>query len=135
MSVTKWQNRFTALFLLLLASFSLLHLFVGCFHLLVPEIGYLYLALLCVFLWISACLPHGILIGMPLSAVLLYYIYRTCSTDLSLELFDVLDRISETYYYHFYLTNSVQVFSNSVASHLVIILFLIFVLPKNLQLL
>ena len=127
MSVTKWQNRFTALFLLLLASFSLLHLFVGCFHLLVPEIGYLYLALLCVFLWISACLPHGILIGMPLSAVLLYYIYRTCSTDLSLELFDVLDRISETYYYHFYLTNSVQAFSNSVASHLVIILFLMFV--------
>ena len=128
MPVKKWQNYFTVLFLLLLASFSLFHLFVGCFHLIVPEIGYLYLALLCIFLWISACLRHGILFGMPFSALLLFYIYRTYSTDLSQELFDFLDRISETYYYHFYLSDSIQVFSNSVDSHLVIVLFLMFVI-------
>ena len=124
----KWQNRFTVLFLLLLASFSLLHLFIGCFRLIVPKIGFLYLALLCLFLWISACIPHGILIGMPFSAALLYFVYRTYSADLFQELYDFLDRISDTYYYHFYLSDSIQAFSSSVDSHLVIVTLLMFII-------
>ena len=53
-------------------------------------------------LWFSACIEWGLLLGMPVSAGLLYAAYRRFSGDAINELRDLADRIAGAYYTQYY---------------------------------
>ena len=116
------------LILLLLGMFSLCALVSESFSLLLPRQTWFWLALLCMLLWFVSGFRHGILIGMPLCALALYYLYRQDAQDLLLELRDILEHIEAAYYSHF--TDSIYSFSSetAISSHMTALLFVFFLI-------
>ncbi len=116
------------LFLLLLGMESLCALLTESFHLIVPVQAYLWLALLCLFLWIAANFRYGILIGFPLSALTLLLLYREYSQDLMKEFQDLMGHISAAYYGNYSTSGSLNGFEAVSDSHMTSLLILLFLL-------
>ncbi len=119
-------NRVTCLGLLLLAMSSLCSLLLSTFSLLAPKMIYGWLALLCIFFWVSVVFRRGYFIGMPLSAALLFILYRFWSEDLGAELQDLLDAVSSAYYSSFSSAVSDAPFQPAASSHMVALLLILF---------
>ena len=121
-------NRFANLFVLLLCMLSLCALARDSFSLLLPDETFLWLALLCLLLWLATTFRRGVLIGLPLSALVLWYLYQERSFDLLTEMKDMLDRISSVYYGSYSTTNALITADGAAGNHMVGILFIFFVL-------
>ena len=119
-------NRAACLGLLLLGMSSLCALLISSFSFLAPKQIYGWLALLCVFFWISVVFRRGYLVGMPLSAAVLFVLYRFWSEDLGAELQDLLDAVSNAYYSSFSSAVSDGSFQPAVSSHMVALLLILF---------
>ena len=119
-------NRVTCLGLLLLGMTSLCSLLLSTFSLLASKQIYGWLALLCVLLWISVVFHKGFLLGMPFSAAVLFVLYRFYCEDLGAELGDLLDAVTNAYYSSFSNAVSDGPFQPAVASHMVALLFILF---------
>ncbi len=120
-------NRGSNLFLLLIGMESLAALLQESFSLFLPQETWLWLGLLCLLLWIAASFRHGALIGMPLCALLLYYLYRTATADPLLELRDLADHITSVYYGYF--SNGVPYpFEGAAESHMFALLLIMFLI-------
>ncbi|MCR5090276.1 MAG: hypothetical protein K6C08_12295 [Oscillospiraceae bacterium] len=116
------------LFLLLLGMESLCALVTESFHLITPVQTYLWLALLCFLLWIASHFRYGILVGLPLSALTLYLLYREYSKDLLAEFQDLMGHISSAYYGNYSTSGTLYSFEASGDSHMTALLFLMFLL-------
>ncbi|MCR5136766.1 MAG: transglutaminase-like domain-containing protein [Oscillospiraceae bacterium] len=125
-------NRVGSLLLLLTASESLLALFRSSFSLVFPDSVFLWLGLLCCLLWAAASFRFGFFIGVPLSAAVLWYLYRYYTTDLVSELRDILDHLTAEYYAH-YGSNPVVSYSGYSDSHMVAILVVMFLIAAFLS--
>ena len=75
-------NRFANLVILELSMLSLCSLIRDSFALVLPPETFLWLALLCLLLWIAESFRFGALIGLPFSAAVLWYLYQNRSVDL-----------------------------------------------------
>lgn len=114
--MNKAMNRSFALILLLLFVFSQSYLLAESFSIVVSPAASVWIAALCVSVWLAGVFRHGIFISLPLSVGLLYGAYRFYAPDVSAELVDVLDKLAGAYYEHFYAPGSVYAFS-SVTAH------------------
>ena len=94
-------NRTANLLLLLLGMESLCLLISDSFYLLLSSESFIWLGLICLLLWISSSFRHGILIGMPLNAGILFYLYHYRCENLLDELQDALEHVNAAYYGHF----------------------------------
>lgn len=126
-------NRLSTLGLLLLFTFSFTYLAAGSFGFTLDSLMPLWLACICLSVWISADFRHGILLGLPLSALILYIAYRTYDGELILQLSDFFDRLTGAYYQRFYSPGSHYAFSNYTENHSLILLFLAFLLASYLS--
>ena len=121
-------NRLANLFVLELCMLSLCALARDSFSLLLPAETFLWLALLCLLLWVATSFRRGVLIGIPLCAVVLWYLYQERSFDLLTEMKDMLDRISSVYYGHYSTTNALITADGTAGNHMVAVLFIFFIL-------
>ena len=121
-------NRGANLFLLCLGMLSLCALVRDSFELILPDETFLWLALLCFLLWLSTAFRYGILAGLPLSALTLWYLYRNISVDLLAEAGDLLDHIGSVYYGHYSSSSGAFAVTDFSGNHEVAVLFLFFIL-------
>ena len=128
MDMNTHLNRASNLILLLVGLESLCVLIKESFSLLIPSDTYIWLALLCLLLWIASGFRWGILIGMPLSAAVLYYLYHYRTEDLLVELKDLLEQISAAYYGHFSGIIPTNGYESGTGSHMVAVLLIFFLL-------
>lgn len=128
--MNKAMNRAANLFLLSLFIFGQTYLIADSFGFRVDSAAPLWLAALVVSVWLAASFRHGIFLGLPVSALLLYAAFRRYSPELSAELLDVLDRLAGAYYEHFYAPGSLYSYANAVGSHTMVFLFLGFLLAS-----
>ena len=126
----KHYNRAVCLALLLLFSYSLLTLLISCLGCTVQRSFYLWTALLCVSTWYTTCTRHGMWIGLPLSAVLLFAASRYFPSDLSLQLNDVIDRLTGAYMEQIIYPGEAYSYLNGSADHSLLLLFLAFLLSS-----
>ena len=125
-------NRASNLLLLFLGVFPQIYLLSESLDCTVDRSLPFWLAALCVFVWIAATYHRGLLIGMPLSALALYFAYLHYDANPSLQLVDLFDRITGIYYEHIYAPGSSYVFSSGVTSHSLVLVFLGFLLAAYL---
>lgn len=85
----KALNLAANLLLLVLGAESIGALIANTFSISVPSQTWLWLALLCVLLWIATFFRKGILIGMPLCAAVLWILYKRDPEDLLIEFHDL----------------------------------------------
>ena len=121
-------NRATSLGLLLLGTSSICALIITTFSLQASPQIYWWLALLCVLIWIAVVFRKGFLIGMPLSAAVLFFLYRCRSDDLGAELQDLMDAVSSAYFSSFGNSSAEEVFEPAVSSHMVALLLILFLI-------
>ena len=130
--MTRILNRLTNLVLLELGILSMLSLMADSFGCRVGTSFWIWMGLACVLLWIAGSFRKGILVGMPLSAVLLYAAYRFYGAKPWEEALDFIDRISGAFYTHITHPGGEYPYANAVSSHALILLFLGFLLGAYL---
>lgn len=123
-------NRSASLFLLLLHVLPLMYLISDSFGCRLEAAFPLWMAGLCLTMWLSVSFRHGVFIGLPFSALLLYAAYRHYGQSLVPELTDLLDRITGAYYEHFYAPGSSYLYADGVLSHSLIFIFLGFLIAS-----
>ena len=121
-------NRFANLMVLELSMLSLCALVRDSFALVLPPEAFLWLALLCLLLWIAESFRFGALIGLPFSAAELWYLYQNRSVDLVQEAQDLLERISAVYYGHYSAGAAAASPEGLTGNHMVVLLFVFFIL-------
>ena len=121
-------NRAANLVLLEMSMLSLCVLVRDSFSLVLPAETFLWLALLCLLLWVAMTFNRGFFIGMPLSAAVLWYVYTSRSADLMAEVRGLLENISAVYYGHYTGTTAVATAEGMTGTHEVAVLFFFFVL-------
>ena len=121
-------NRFANLVILELSMLSLCALIRDSFALVLPSEAFLWLALLCLLLWIAESFRFGALIGLPFSAAVLWYLYQNRSVDVIAEAQDLLERISTVYYGHYSASNAAVSVEGLSGNHMVVLLFVFFIL-------
>ena len=131
--VKKTVNRLSVLFLMLLGVLPQIALTVQSLdcgadrHLWLWMLG----AALC--LWVCACFPRGLLLGMPLSAALLYAASRCFEANPIPQLDDLIDRFSGAYYTSFLYNGSPYQYQYSVEDHSFLLLLISFLLLAYLS--
>jgi len=125
-------NRAGNLLLLLLGVLPQIYLLSDTLQCTVDRRMPLWIVFLCCCLWAAASFPKGLLIGMPLSALTLFAAYKSYDANPTVQLVDLFDRISGVYYEHFYAPGSTYVFTDSVPSHALLLVFLAFLLAAYL---
>ncbi len=131
--MSKHLNRLSNLFLLCLGSVCQLEIIRSSFSCKVESSLWVFLSIFCVFLWISASYRRGIWIGMPLSALGLYLAARFYDSNPSLELQDLIDRISGAFYTHITHPGLEYPYANLVSSHCFVLLLVGFFLAAYLS--
>ena len=121
-------NRLSTLFLLCLATLSLIYLIADSFSCYTDPSLLIWLLASCLLLWIAGSFPKGFWLGMPLSAILLYAAYRVYDADPVVQLSDLLDRITGAFYTHVTHPGSVYPYADGAESHSLVLLFLGFLL-------
>lgn len=130
--MNRFLNKSANLLLLALYTLSITGLVAGSFGYTVHGSLYLWLAGLCVSVWISAHFRRGLLLGLPLSALLLYAACRSYGGSLPAQLADALDMAVAAYRQRFGSTASyVGVLTDK--SHDLVLLFLAFLLASYLS--
>ena len=127
-----WANRLSNLFLLCLCSLSQLAIIRDSFDCQTAPETWIWLLLLCLLLWYSSSFKRGILLGMPLAAALLFFVYRHYGGSPALELQDLIDHISGAFYSHITHPNEVYPYTNASGSHTLVLLLLGFFLAACL---
>ena len=130
--MNKHFNRAATLFLELMGVYSLLALILETLDCHVSGGFVLWAVALCLTTWFSACYRRGLLIGMPLAALLLYLVYQNFGANPVAQLNDLFDRITGVYYEHFYAPGSSYPYLNAVSDHSMILLFLAFLFSAYL---
>ena len=131
--MSKHLNRLSNLLLLCLGSVCQLEILRSSFSCTVEPSLWVFLLLSCVLLWVSASYRRGIWIGMPLSAALLFVAARFYHSSPSLELQDLIDRISGAFYTHITHPGVEYPYANLVQSHSFVLLLLGFFLAAYLS--
>ena len=131
--MTRLLNRSSTLFLLSLYVISLIYLIEGAFGFTLDEFAPLWLMGICLSTWIAADFKHGLFLGLPLSALLLYAAYRTYDDQLVFQLSDLFDKITGAYYERFYAPGSSYGYSDYAPSHTLILLFIAFLIASYLS--
>ena len=126
-------NHFSNLLLLLLGTESIGLLIAETFSISVPPLTWAWLAVLCVLLWVASSFRRGILIGMPLCAAVLWYLYKIDEEDLLIEFQDLLEHVNAAYFGHFSGSGSVYLYSDQAAGHMTALLFVLFLLAAFLS--
>ena len=121
------------LLLLLLGVESIGALIADTFSIEVPSETWLWLALLCVLLWIASSFHRGILIGMPLCAAVLWILYRRDSEDLLIEFHDLLEHVSAAYFGHFGGNGSAAMVVDEASGHMTALIFVLFLIAAFLS--
>ena len=122
--MSKSLNRLSNLFLLCLGSACQLEIIRSSFSCTVERSFWVFLLISCVFLWICSAYRRGIWVGMPLSAALLYLAARYYHSSPSLELQDLIDRISGAFYTHITHPGLDYPYANLTSSHSFVLLLL-----------
>ena len=131
--MNKHINRAATLYLILLSVLSQAYLMnetLGC------KVSWsfpLWVILLILLTWFSACFRRGIFIGMPLAGLVLYLAYHSLGANPSAQLNDLFDRITGVYYEHFYAPGASYSFLNSVPDHTLVMIFLAFLLAAYMS--
>ena len=120
-------NRLVSLLLLTLGMDCLFVLLRDSFSLIVPDEARIWLLGFCVLLWFSTSVRFGFLVGIPLSILSIWYLYRNYTADLFAEFQDILDHIVSTYYSH-YGNSAVSSYAGYADSHMVGLLILVFLI-------
>ncbi len=128
----KALNLAANLLLLLLGAESIGILIAGTFSVTVPSETWLWLALLCVLLWVASSFRRGILIGMPLCAAVLWFLYRNDEEDLLIEFHDLMEHVNAAYFVHFG-GGSAYLYTDQAAGHMTALLFLLFLIAAFLS--
>ena len=128
--MNKVLNRGVCLLLLFLYSFSLLALIIQSIGCSVQPAFYLWTALLCISTWYTTCTRSGMLIGLPVSALILFAASRVFPSDLSLQLSDVLDRLTGAYMEQIVYPGEAYAYLNGTADHSLLLLLFIFLLAS-----
>ena len=128
----KTLNLAANLLLLLLGTESIGALIADTFSIAVPDETWLWLALLCVLLWIATFFRRGILIGMPLCALVLWFLYRNDSEDLLLEFQDLLEHVNASYLGYFGGNGSPYPYTDLASGHMTALLFILFLIAAFL---
>ena len=126
-------NRFSNLILLLLSILPLTALIIHSFSLIADRSFMLWAGALCLFMWLAANFRRGLVPGLLLSGLLLFFAYRHFSPDVRMELTDFFDRITGVYYEHYFAVDSQYPFENAVDSHTFILLAIIFLLAAYMS--
>ena len=126
-------NRASTLGLLLLYTLPISYLIAGCFHLTLDSYTPLWLIGICLSVWIAADFKHGVFLGLPLSAVILFAAYRTYDGELAVQLSDLFDRMTGAYYERFYAPGSSFGYAYFSESHTLVVLFIVFLLASYLS--
>lgn len=126
-------NRFSNLLLLLLYILPQTCLIIDSFGFTADSRLYLWIAALCLSVWVAAGFRHGIFLSLPVSALILYRAYRQCAVNLTAELTDFFDKLTGAYYVHFYSPGSTYSYACSAEYHTLILLFLAFLLASYLS--
>lgn len=121
-------NRLSNLFLLCLATLSLIYLIANSFQCYTDPSLLFWLLAACALLWVAGSFPKGFWLGMPLSAVLLYGAYRFYAADPVLQLSDLMDRVTGAFYTHVTHPGAVYPYADGAESHSLVLLFLGFLL-------
>ena len=129
----KVLNLASNLLLLLLGAESIAALIVETFSISVPTRFWIWLGVLCLLLWVASSFRRGILIGMPLCAAVLWYLYRIDEEDLLIEFHDLLEHISTVYVGHFTGSDSVYQVTDQTAGHMTALLFILFLFAAFLS--
>ncbi len=125
-------NRLSSLFLLCLGVCCLTALIGSSFSLLFSPSLWLWLLGSCVLLWIAASFRRGILVGMPLAALLLYGATRVLGANPVAQLNDLLDRVTGAFFTHVTNPGAPYGYINSVSSHSLVLLYLGFLIAAVL---
>lgn len=123
-------NRGVCLLMLALYSYSLLSLLIRSINCSVQPAFYLWTALLCISTWYTTCTRSGLLIGLPSSALLLFGASRFFPSDLSLQLNDVLDRLTGAYMEQVVYPGETYAYLNGSSDHSLLLLLFIFLLAS-----
>ena len=128
--MNKLMNRVFTLALLLLFVFSQSYLIADSFNLSVSAAAPIWIAALCLSVWLAGVFRHGIFLSLPLSAGLLYLAYRSYSPELSAELLDVLDKLAGAYYEHFYAPGTVYAYAGVTKNQTMVFIFAAFLIAS-----
>lgn len=126
-------NRASILFLLLLGILSQIRMIVESFGCVIEGSAYYWILALCLCVWIAACFSRGLLLGMPLSALILYAAYRYYDCDPAVQLADFFDRVAGAFYEHIYSPGNAFAYTESATSHSLILILLAFLLAAYLS--
>lgn len=131
--MNRFVNRFSNLLLILLYILPQIFLIIDSFGFVADDRLPLWIAALCLSVWVAASFRHGIFLSLPASALILYFAYRQCAVDLAAELADFFDKLTGAYYVHFYSPGSTYSYAYSSETHTLILLFLAFLLASYLS--
>ncbi len=126
-------NRLSILLLMLLGVLPQIALLIESLGLGADSRLWLWIAGAAVGLWVCACFRHGLLVGMPASAALLYAAYHSLHAQPLTELDDLADKASGAFYLHFYNPNGSYSYLNAVQDHSFLLLLLSFLLLAYLS--
>ncbi len=126
--MNKALNLLSHLVLLLLGVLSIGALMVETFSVSVPRETWLWIVLLCTLLWLASVFRRGILVGMPLSALVLWYLYKADEEDLLLELNDLLEHVNASYFGHFSSSGSVYLYTDQAQAHMTAVILVLFLI-------
>lgn len=126
-------NRLSVLLLMLLGVLPQITLLAESLELKAAPLLWLWILGAAVGLWICTCFRRGILLGMPLSAALLYAAFRFFETEPLAELDDLADKFSGAFYLHFYAPNGSYDYTNLVEDHSFLLLLIAFLLLAYLS--
>lgn len=126
-------NRLSVLFLMLLGALPQLLLAAESLELIARTRLWLWIVGLAICLWLCACFRHGLLLGMPAAAALLYAAYQVFDARPLNELDDFVDRFSGAYYQQFYAGQGSYKFLDAAQDHSFLLLLLAFLLLAYLS--
>ena len=130
--MTRALNRGANLILLFLGIYPQIYMIADALQCHVDLAMPVWIAALCVCVWFAACFPHGLFVGMPMSAAALFLAYWSYGTNPTAQLVDLFDRITGVYYETIYSPGSVYSYSDAVISHSLLLVFLAFLLAAYL---
>ena len=122
----RYLNRAVALALLLLYTFSQLELIRATLGCTLDGLYPLWCAAICLCTWYTTCSRRGLLIGLPLSALLLFAAFRFYGGTLLPETNDLLDRITGAYMERFAYPGRYYAYTQAASDHSLLFVFMAF---------
>ena len=128
--MSKHVNRALVFALLVLYTFSQLYLVSQTLDFSLSPAFPFWVMLLCITSWLTASIPYGLLVGLPASVLVLLFASRRFPSDLSLQLNDVLDRITGVYVEHVLSPGEGYPYVQNVPDHNLLLILFAFLLAS-----